>query len=527
MTKHADRRLRHASSVMSAATDLIKRTEQRRRSVTERLEGKRHRAHLGQFFTPAPVADFLAELLDLPQGGTLRVIDPGAGVGSLTAALVARVLRDRPELRLEVVAFELDDELEPYLAETLADCEKTAAGLSVRVATELRREDFVAWAAETVSSSLLAQAGMFDACLMNPPYRKVNNGGADRLALERVGLPVTNLYAAFLALAADLLEPGGQLSAITPRSFANGVYFKPFRQFFLARMSFDRLHLYEHRGLVFADSQVLQENVVFRATRRPPGSTVTLSSSVSDRDSPLFRRVPYVDVVRPDDPELIIRIPVDDDSSLVAEEIARLPARLGDLGIAVSTGRVVDFRAREHLRLDPTPDSVPLIYPGHLRDGRVVWPQPGFKKPNALAVNERTAALLLPNETYVVVKRFTAKEERRRVVASLVTPEDLPCEHVAFENHLNVYHACGRGIPRDLAKGLVAFLNSRLVDRYIRQISGHTQINAADLRQIRYPSVESLGKLARAAESEDLNDDEALNTLVPSVGVSLETVGTR
>jgi adenine-specific DNA-methyltransferase len=48
-----------------------------------------------------------------------------------------------------------------------------------------------------------------------------------------------------------------------------------------------------------------------------------------------------------------------------------------------------------------------------------------------------------------------------------------------------------------VAKGLAAFLNSTLVDAYFRQFSGHTQVNAADLRSLRYPDWNSLVALGR------------------------------
>lgn len=500
----------------SAAEALLQRTETRRKKLATLLNGKEGRSELGQFFTPAPVASFLAELLDLPESGVFRLLDPGAGVGSLSAAVVARALRERPDIEVAVVAFEIDPDLIPHLRATLEDCRATAHRFGTRVHVDVREQDFIEWAADTISGSLLSEvAPAFSACVMNPPYRKVNNGGADRRALQRVGVTVTNLYAAFLALASRMLDADGQLSAITPRSFANGVYFKSFREFFLSEMAFDRLHVYEQRGYVFADAQVLQENVVFRATRRCPPSTVVLSSSAHGDSEPVTREVPYGDVVHEDDPNMFIRIPVDDDATAVAEYIANLPALLPDLALEVSTGRVVDFRARQHLRTDSAPGTVPLIYPNNLRNGGITWPQPNSKKPSALAANEQTESLLLPNDVYVLVKRFTAKEERRRVVAALITPDDLPAPRVAFENHLNVFHRAGKGLPLDLARGLVAFMNSAVVDRYVRQFSGHTQINAADLRQLRYPSADDLTAAGRelldttSLQEHDLFDEVA------------------
>jgi adenine-specific DNA-methyltransferase len=35
---------------------------------------------------------------------------------------------------------------------------------------------------------------------------------------------------------------------------------------------------------------------------------------------------------------------------------------------------------------------------------------------------------------------------------------------------------------------LAAFLNSTVLDVYFRQFNGHTQVNATDLRNLRYPS---------------------------------------
>lgn len=477
------------------AEDLLERTELRRRAVSGALDDA-HRSGLGQFFTPRIVADFLASLLVLPEAGRFTVLDPGAGVGSLAAAVVARVLRERPALDLHVVAFEIDPPLIPHLAATLRDCEQSAVDAGRLITTDFRTADFVSWASAQFDELTDGEPERFSACVMNPPYRKINARSPERRDLERVGLRVSNLYPAFLALAAVLLEPGGQLSAITPRSFANGPYFADFRRFFLDRMALRRLHVFDRRGDVFADAKVLQENVVFHAAKSVAPHSVTLSVSNGYEDEPVIREVDAREVVRPDDPHQFIRIPIDQNATVVAERISNLQASLDEIAVRVSTGRVVDFRAREHLVHDPDPVStVPLIYPGHLRQGRVEWPLLDGRKPNALERCDATASLLLPAETYVLVKRFTSKEERRRVVASVFRPEDVPTDEVAFENHLNVYHRGGRGLPHLLALGLAAFLNSTVVDDYVRQFSGHTQINATDLRLLRYPSEGQLCEL--------------------------------
>ena len=84
---------------------------------------------------------------------------------------------------------------------------------------------------------------------------------------------------------------------------------------------------------------------------------------------------------------------------------------------------------------------------------------------------------------------------------------------MGIENHLNYYHAKGRGVNPDLARGLAAFLNSTLFDNYFRLFSGNTQVNVTDLRKIRYPSKEDLMKLGSQID-EFVFDQEKLDTLV-------------
>ena len=97
----------------------------------------------------------------------------------------------------------------------------------------------------------------------------------------------------------------------------------------------------------------------------------------------------------------------------------------------------------------------------------------------------------------------------------MVSAEDLPGETFAFENHLNVFHRAGEGLPERLAAGLAAFLNTTTVDQFFRQFNGHTQVNATDLRNLRYPSIEDLEVLGEMAG--DLRDQEAVDGLAAEV----------
>lgn len=465
---------------------------------------------LGQFLTPAPVAGQLADMFS-PATGDIRVADPGAGIGSLGAAVVTRLLmQEIVPAAITLTAWEIDPAMAPGLRQTMDALGELCTQARVRFFPDIRQSDFLADGVGQASAGMFAVPEEFDAIVLNPPYRKIHAKSAERDLCRKIGLETTNLYTAFLAVAADLVRPGGELVAIVPRSFTNGTYFTPFRQRFNAAMAFQRVHVYESRSRAFADDAVLQENVIFRAvktTQRPVTVAITSSAGPQDHD-PTYRDVPYDELIQPSDETQVIHIVPDATNQRIAKRIASLPCSLTDLKTTVSTGRVVDFRATEFLRADASTGTVPLIYPGHLRHGRVVWPMSSAKKPNALLNAPEAADLMVSEGLYVLTKRFSSKEERRRIVAALYDPDDVASGPVGFENHLNYYHAGGSGLDRALALGLRAFLNSTLVDLYFRQFSGHTQVNAGDLRSLRYPSEEQLRHIGEKIGDRELEQLE-------------------
>lgn len=466
-------------------------------------------SQLGQFFTPAPAAALVASLPRLGGlSGIVRVLDPGAGAGSLTAALVNRLHRERPDLAMHIVAVETEEAVLPFLSDTLADC----ASLP-NVTCDLVAGDYLA--GSTGLDADPRMCGPFDLVIMNPPYGKLPANHHDRRAVAQTVVDTPNLYAAFWALGVRSCKEGGQVVSIVPRSFANGTYFQPFRRWLLDSMRLDTLHVFESRATVFADTGVLQENVIVSGTVGARPGRVVLSASVGPADDVTVQEVPASAVVQPSDPHRFVRFT--DGATRVPEAAC---FTLADLGLTVSTGRVVDFRCRQWLSSDPhEAGTVPLVYPGNVRSGGVEWPR-SIRKPQSFRATEEAARKwVVPAGVYTVIKRFSAKEERRRVVAGVW---DSPGEP-AFENHLNYVHERGCGLDVDLARGLSVWLNSKPLDDLFRTFSGHTQVNAGDLRVLPFPSREHLVMLGRAIPGQLPPQDE-VDVVVSAVLSNLSAV---
>lgn len=458
--------------------------EQKRLQLSKATEAKK-KSLFGQFLTPQSTAKFMAGLF--PDGtGHCRLLDPGAGIGSLSAAFLDRWrLGEFHFQHVEVDAFELDHALISHLSHTLEEYNHRDDFVA-----NIYNEDFIFAAVESLSGNLFSKAlESYTHVILNPPYKKINSNSAHRLALRRVGIETVNLYSAFVALAVALAAPGGQIVAIIPRSFCNGPYYRPFRDSILEYASIRHIHLFESRSKAFKDDEVLQENIIIRLERGGQQGAVTVSVSTDDTFTDLATyEHTFERIVFPDDPERFIHIP----TSIEKSDIELSPAirfTLADLGLKVSTGPVVDFRLKQHLREMPGPGTVPLLYPGHFSNSGITWPIEGMKKPNAIELNADTEKWLYPNGVYCVVRRFSSKEEKRRIVASVVEPKAFGDVSVlGFENHLNLFHENKHGLSESLARGLTVFLNSTAVDENFRRFSGHTQVNATDLRLMKYPS---------------------------------------
>lgn len=496
---------------------LVEAVEFLRLDANRKLDYSR-RSELGQFMTPPATARLMASMFEA-KSDTITLLDAGAGVGSLTAAFVNEICsRDYKPRNIQTTAYEIDPTLIEYLKNALGQCQRICENKGIAFNSRLIDRDFIEGAARKLRHEMFSPFERFNCAILNPPYRKIGSNSESRLTLREIGIETSNLYTGFLAVALMLLAEGGELVAITPRSFCNGPYFKPFRKLLLETLTLRRIHVFESRQDAFRQDDVLQENIIIHGVKGGQKGKVTISSSSGPEDEySSIREIDCEHIIRPGDREKFIHIVPDAIGASAAERLKDLHWTLREHDLEVSTGRVVDFRATQLLRAFPEGDTVPLIYPLNFGKGFVEWPKAGSKKPQAMVLLPGADDLLVPKGTYVLVKRFTAKEETRRVVAAVYDPNHISAERVGFENHLNYFHCKGKGIPEMLAKGLAAFLNSTLVDIYFRQFSGHTQVNATDLRNLRYPTrsqLETLGmKIGHQFPTQEIIDHEVEEAL--------------
>lgn len=495
---------------MTASLTAFAAEQQRTFDTSTTPEARKEQGHFG---TPSVIAEFMAAMPRLPSEGVVRVLDPGAGVGTLSAALCQRVLREHEACRLEFELWENDPNLIPHLESTMGACRKSLRKAGLEMEFIVRVDDFIL---ANTQKSLFSSGrdASFDVAILNPPYFKLRKESPHARAMEHVVHGQPNIYALFMALSADLLLPHGEMVAITPRSYFNGAYFKRFRKWFFDRMTARQIHIFESRTEAFRDDAVLQENVILRAQKHGKRAPVSLTTSVG-RDLTNVRqtRSEYDKVINNSDGDHLVRVASGDLERDVVSAMDRLPHRFRTLGFEISTGPVVSFRSTEFLRDRRGERTAPLFWMHNVRPF-VTRNAESPGKPPHIEVSESSRRLLVPARNYVLFKRFTAKEEKRRLVAGIMTPDDSYSEWVGLENHLNYVYRIGGELSPPEVFGLAAYFNSAFVDQYFRAISGNTQVNATEIRGMPMPEVETLTAMGREVCRSESRSPAEVETIV-------------
>jgi len=484
-----------------------------------------HRKQFGQYFTPVEIADFMASLLS-PRKGIIRIVDPGAGTGILSCAVCEWLVsqKEKPsQLILDVC--ETDRDILAFLQKSLRYLAERIAKKGVNFAFTINDEDFILKYAYKLKNlpTLFDASGKesgFDICISNPPYFKLPLSDKRAQAAKSVVHGQPNIYALFMAVSASLLSKNGELVFITPRSFASGQYFRLFRERFFEIIKPEHIHIFDSRKNAFERYGVLQENIILKARRdnnwqsNHTGQMVTISTSIGIKDIKYSgaKKLPISTVLDIKSNEKILKTLTTALEQEVFEKISSWSGSLNKYGFEISTGPVVAFRAAQFVseKKSKSGEYAPLLWLQNVRPLQVIWPVAVRHKPQYIKISDESKYLLVPNKNYVLLRRFSAKEENRRLIAAPSNGKKFPSEWIGLENHLNYVYKPRGDMSEEELWGLTVLYNSSLFDVYFRSLNGSTQVGASDIRNIPLPSLDiiiEIGKRASACPNINENID--------------------
>lgn len=464
---------------------------------------KKERKKRGQFFTSKETAVYMASLFEIKHlNGKISILDPGAGTGILSAALVERLQSYNNISAITLTCYETDENVLPILQDNMNYlCEASSIPFEYHILTE----DYILSQRHEFENDLLADANptKYDMIIANPPYLRVLRDHPSALAMPTVVYGAPNLYFLFTAMSLFNLKDEAEMVYIIPRSWTSGAYFEAFRKYLFSNGALQNVHLFVSRDKVFNQEQVLQETIILkiRRTKTSP-ETITLTSSQTnfDFDSISAIEVPYNAVVV--GKEKYVFLPTSTDEMEIIQKINRYTETLPDIGFRMKTGIIVDFRQWGDLRKEPGKGICPLFYAQHIKEGRVNHLPSGK---DFDWVSTEKSGLIQENKDYVFCKRFTAKEEKRRLQCGIYLAEDFSdYQVIGTQNKINFVEKTDKShMTIEEVYGIYALLNSTLFDMYYRILNGSTQVNSTEVNGIPVPPLEKIRIIGRKVIDRD------------------------
>ncbi|MEL7624197.1 MAG: N-6 DNA methylase [Clostridiales bacterium] len=459
---------------------------------------KAERKKIGQFFTPASIAEHMAGL-SRNFDDSVFILDPGAGSGILSAAMVDTLITKNVK-KIYLDAYENNSDILPLLKENLTLIQQTARDRDIELYFNIFEKNFIvenqfAWTG-------LIPNQKYDIVIANPPYKKISKNDVEANIMLDIVYGQPNLYFLFMAMGTQLLKDGGECIYIVPRSFSSGLYFTAFRNHFLNIVQITNLHLFVSRESVGGSKdKVLQETIILRATKantRPNVIQITQSSNESCCITNHFS-VQYETCVKNNDNSFLF-FPTSAEDSQILDFVNQWPSSLPELGYRMKTGIVVDFRETLWMRTDSSENVIPLLWAYNFHENRIRFPVKVEGKPQYLYNGQETNRLKMQKGNYLLLKRFTSKEERKRLQCALLLEEDFSSyDSISTENHLNFITKINGRMSKEEVYGLFVVLNSSYMDKYFRILNGSTQVNANEINALPFPTYNDLVQMGRSA----------------------------
>lgn len=456
---------------------------------------KKERKKYGQFFTSKETAMYMAGLFNINvEKEEISVLDAGAGSGILSCALV-EVLQNRTNIKkVYLTCYETDSNIMEILKNNLKYVQRNS---KITLDYEIITENYITSQYLDFNEMIGGNANpkKFDIVIGNPPYMKIPKDAPEATAMPTVCYGAPNLYFLFATMGLFNLKHNGEMVYIIPRSWTSGAYFKRFREYFLTESKLEHIHLFVSRNKVFDKEDVLQETIIIKVkkTQEQPTEVVVSSSQANnDFENITEIRVPYEVVVSGEDK--YVYLVTDEDEIGVLEKLNKLGHTLPEIGLKMKTGLTVDFRNRDILRDESEEGAIPLFYSQHIQDGIVKFP---INKEHEYVVTDQKG-LQQKNKNYLFVKRFTAKEEKRRLQCGVYLSKKYPqYDVISTQNKINFIDGLTTELSECVVYGLYVLFNSTIYDSYYRILNGSTQVNSTEINSMPVPKLEIIQEIGR------------------------------
>ena len=481
-----------------------------------------HKKDNGQFFTPKLISDFMANLAQAKLE-KISILDPGCGTAILSCSLIEKFVNDASAKEIDLTVYETDKQVLVQTKKVVEYLSKWLAAKNIAFTYSINESDFVVDNADAFNSNSLFKIGnikQFDYIISNPPYFKISKADKRASIAKELVYGQPNIYSVFMGLSAKLLKPNGELIFITPRSFAAGNYFKAFRQSFFNNVSISDIHIFESRNKMFKNDNVLQENIILRATKKENVSIkITVSTCDKGLQNPTEYKYRTEELIDLNSKDRVLFIPSSQKESDTIKIFKKWNNTLSDFNIKISTGPVVAFRCTEFLKNEGQVNGAisPLVWLHNVKEMEFIYPLQKGNKPSLIQNTEDSRKVLLKNKNYIFLRRFSSKDDKSRLVCCPYFSSSFETEMVGVENHINYIHRPNDNLMEEEIWGISALFSSSLFDTFFRTFNGNTQVGASELKQIKMPPLNEIKMIGSKVKELQKRDKQAIDKIISEV----------
>lgn len=463
-----------------------------------REKSKKNNVRIGRLFTKRDTARLMASMFDIdPKKTAFTILDPGAGTGILSAALIEEICKKAKFCKqIILTCFETNPEFADMLEDNLERIRKKVRhDYDVKLFSTVYRENYIVDSKNHYTVTFFDTVeDTYDFIISNPPthlYEKDSEEalGAGGVTQLKIGAPFL-----FMKMAAKHLEKGGQLVMILPTIFASASQLTPLRQEIASKLSLTKMHLFVGRQKNEKRAVPLKKSFIVSYEYADKRSNVEITTSFDNGvDITRLSPAPYDFIVNTHNGSLTL--PKNLEEAKIVKYFSEFPETLTTLGLKMHTGLIVDSKCEGLLFTEPIKSAVPLIRPQAMKNGTIDFPQP-IKRQYIAPVSP---SLIQKNKNLIIIKRIPAKSDDRFLNPAIYLASQLPSyRYISTHNKINFIDTEDRNseMCARFAFGLFALLNSTIYDRYISIVTKSKQINSKEMRDLPLPPrniIENIG----------------------------------
>lgn len=456
---------------------------------------KKERKVLSQFFTPLEEAEKMVENLEIISQEKINILEPSCGYGILIIVLLKKILSLYIPKKIKIYICDIDKNMIEVTEKILTLFFKENNFHNFEI--ESFHRDFL---------SLEINEGM-DYIISNPPYKKINMKLAPQELVKKYINGQPNLYYLFVGKSLESLAERGKYIVICPKGYLSGKYCTSLRKNIVKNLSITKLHIFSERNKIFGD-EILQEICITQIEKRAKEDLLLSYSGYAPFE------VKFASLLVPNE-SFIIKTPRSREELEINEKFEKIFCKK-NIGseIFFKPGKVVQFRIKKEKgailsceKYSEVENAVPLFILKHIDKGKINYN--GFLEKNiSIVYDEKIKTSFIENKNYLFLRKNIEKSYSKLINSAMYLKKYFDVNKIGLDNNLGYFTNKNDDLTEEELRGLYIVLNSKQFDNYYRMFSSNHTINAYELNNLNFPSLDTLKLIGKENKKMDNYDVE-------------------